>query len=337
MKARGISPPGVNSKNPRSKRGFLRFWGNVAYMLLAYIDEVGETGAFAGPEGKYSTSPAFGYAGFIIPATLAREFAAIFTHERNVLFKNELSEAPNPGVWEKKGADMFRPDTLKARPQHWRVMAHLISEVKKRDGYLFYYVDEKPLGTPKQTGMYSSKDFAEREAAAMRETLNRLARHANWKGEMMMVLMDQINEKARKQRTSEMYRHILGRATEHEEMRSLIEPPMHLDSVLSSNIQFADWVAAIVSRAVNYQLIFVSKYDWVSDEKVYERMRGSFTYESKMHYYQCSVKDVNHSGLFSRNRPLYPPIDGHLIGDARYSELLRKMKARAEKAKDRKN
>ena len=115
----------------------------------------------------------------------------------------------------------------------------------------------------------------------MRETLNRLARYAGWKGEMMMVLMDQINEKARKQRISDMYRHILGRATEHEEMRSLIEPPMHLDSELSSNIQFADWVAAIVSRAVDYQLLLTSRYDWVCDKKVYERMRGSFTYESK--------------------------------------------------------
>ena len=305
-------------------------------MLLAYIDEVGETGAFVGPEDRrYNTSPAFGYAGFIIPATLAREFAAIFTRERNILFKKELNAAPHPGSWEKKGADMFRPDTLKTRPQHWRVMAHLISEVTKRDGRLFYYVDEKQQGTPRQTGMHEKKDFAEREAAAMRETLNRLARYAGWKGEMMMVLMDQINEKARKQRISDMYRHILGRATEHEEMRSLIEPPMHLDSELSSNIQFADWVAAIVSRAVDYHLLLTSRYDWVCDKKVYERMRGSFTYESKMRYYQRDVKDINHSYLFSRDRPLYPPIEGHLIGDSQYGKLLRKMKAKAEKAHDR--
>lgn len=37
-------------------------------MLLAYIDEIGETGAFISREDpKFNTSPAFGYAGFIIP------------------------------------------------------------------------------------------------------------------------------------------------------------------------------------------------------------------------------------------------------------------------------
>lgn len=37
-----------------------------------------------------------------------------------------------------------------------------------------------------------------------------------------------------------MYAHILGRSSEHKEMRRIIEPPMHLDSELSTNIQFAD-------------------------------------------------------------------------------------------------
>ena len=37
-------------------------------MLIAYIDEVGEAGAFISKDhSNFNTSPAFGYAGFIIP------------------------------------------------------------------------------------------------------------------------------------------------------------------------------------------------------------------------------------------------------------------------------
>ena len=37
-------------------------------MLIAYIDEVGEPGAFVSYDhAKFKTSPVFGYAGFVIP------------------------------------------------------------------------------------------------------------------------------------------------------------------------------------------------------------------------------------------------------------------------------
>ncbi len=46
-------------------------------MLLAYIDEIGSSGAFVHPSHqRFSDSPAFGYGGFIIPEENAREFGA---------------------------------------------------------------------------------------------------------------------------------------------------------------------------------------------------------------------------------------------------------------------
>ena len=74
----------------------------------------------------------------------------------------------------------------------------------------------------------------------MREALNRVARHADSHGSNVMVIIDQINEKARAARLPIMYSHVLGRAVEFPEMRRIIEPPMHIDSVLSANIQFTD-------------------------------------------------------------------------------------------------
>jgi len=54
-------------------------------VLLAYIDEIGETGAFvARDHPRFNTSPAFGYAGFILPAANARTFGATFQRGRPV-------------------------------------------------------------------------------------------------------------------------------------------------------------------------------------------------------------------------------------------------------------
>lgn len=69
----------------------------------------------------------------------------------------------------------------------------LVSNVRRLGGSLFYYADEKPLGTPKQTSL----DTEARETAAMREALNRIARHADSQGKNVMVMIDQINEKTR--------------------------------------------------------------------------------------------------------------------------------------------
>lgn len=56
-------------------------------MLLAYIDEIGATGAFVNHDHeKYSDSPAFGYGGFILPV----ENALVFTRTNTVISKAGL-------------------------------------------------------------------------------------------------------------------------------------------------------------------------------------------------------------------------------------------------------
>lgn len=109
-------------------------------MLLAYIDEIGEPGAFVAKDHpKFNTSPAFGYAGFIIPADNARKFGMKMTEEKRTLFKSELKKAQHPGRWERKGASMFRPTTPADYPQYLRVFDALVEEVKKLNGFLFYH------------------------------------------------------------------------------------------------------------------------------------------------------------------------------------------------------
>lgn len=304
----------------------------INHMLLAYIDEIGETGAFvARDDRKFNTSPAFGYAGFIIPANEARHFGACFVDQKRALFRKEIEQAKHPGRWERKGADIFRKQTPELFPQHLRVFDALVNKARKLQGQLFYYADEKPIGTPKQTNVEPAK----RETAAMQETLNRIARHAESHGTNVMVMIDQINEKTRAERLPTMYSHILGRAADHQEMRRIIEPPMHVDSQLSANIQFADWIAACVSRAIAYQLVEDSPYEWVTDRHKLKSPFGAFTHESKLHLWQRAADDLHHSEIFRRERVLHPIPQGQLFANSADPRIFHKMKAAAERANAR--
>lgn len=138
----------------------------------------------------------------------------------------------------------------------------------------------------------------------MRETLNRLARAVDYNDESVLVMMDQINEKSRLQRLPTMYAHILGRASWHEEMRRIIEPPMHIDSALSANIQFADWICALVKRAIEYQLVYDSRYEWITLASELQAAYGAFTHESKLHLWQRSIEDIHHSAIMLNERPV---------------------------------
>ena len=294
-------------------------------MLLAYIDEIGETGAFVSKtDPRYKTSPAFGYAGFVIPAEKARQFGSIFVQEKRTLFATDLIGVENPGQWERKGADIFRPHTHTNYPQQIRVFNGLVQRALDLGAFVFFYADEKPLGTPGQTQL----DIEVRETAAMRETLNRLCSHAEHHDQNLMVLIDQINESQRAKRLPNMYGHILGRAAERQEMRRIIEPPMHVDSTLSANIQFADWIAAAITRAIEYQLIENSPYDWIPSRLA--SMRKSFTYESKLHFNNRAIVDLNKGDILDTRRSLFPPITGQRLSNSVDPAILRRMYGAAQ-------
>ncbi|BAQ21174.1 DUF3800 domain-containing protein [Corynebacterium glutamicum] len=183
------------------------------------------------------------------------------------------------------------------------MLGALLSKLRQLEGNLFYYSEEKPVGTPKETNC-GPNEFKEREQVSMRETLNRIARHADFNDQTVMVMMDQINEKSRKQRLPEMYAHIFGRATDYREMRRIIEPPMHIDSELSSNIQFADWVCALVKRGIEYQLVQDSRYEWIPKASQLQAAKGAFTHDSKLRLFERDVADLHHSEILFIERPV---------------------------------
>lgn len=236
-----------------------------------------------------------------------------------------MAASTKPAQWEKKGSQIFHQTTVDRFPQQIRVFAGLVHRLRSLGGHLFYYANEKPCGTPKQTKL----DTDAREHTAMRETLNRLARHADEQGHHLLVMMDQVNEKQRIERMPAMYAHMFGRPGDFEEMKRIVEPPMHIDSAVSSNIQFADWIAACVSRAIDYHLIETSNFGWITSGKV-DAVRGSFTHNSKVHLWNRSVGDIHHSDLFNRERPLYPRVKGQRVGEGIPEGFLRSLRAGAE-------
>lgn len=313
-------------------------------MLIAYLDEIGEPGGFISHEHpRFNTSPAFGYAGFIIRDDHARRFGAEVHYQKKTLFSSKLKKANSlpPEDWQKrlrklevKGSDYFRANTHERMKAHMRVFDSLVNELANLGGALFYYADEKLTGTEKQV----TYDRDSLEHGAMRETLNRLARHAENSKQQIFVIMDQVNESQRLVRAHQMYGHVFARQSDFPEMGRLIEPPMHLDSTLSPNIQFADWVAALVGKAVDYQLVENSKHEWVSEKgrlRFLETVNRPFTFESKLHFYERAISDLNHTEIFNKKRRKFP--DNYLEGiDDQTAEKMRRIAAATRRKENKK-
>lgn len=80
----------------------------------------------------------------------------LFSHNMRTLFKREYenSVSSGDGFFEIKGAAVFHKGTLASplAPAKFRVFDAMIENlIRNFDGRLFYYANEKPIGTDKQT------------------------------------------------------------------------------------------------------------------------------------------------------------------------------------------
>ena len=233
------------------------------------------------------------------PQRNSRKFGSIFVEEKRQLFSKRMAQSSDPDRWEAKVASVFRRRTPERAPQNVRVLKNLLRQLEELGGQVFYYADELPKGTPKQVRL----DREKVERSAMEQVLNRLCRTCDDRGGNVMFLMDAVGEEERARRAPNMYGHIFGRSREHPEMQRALEPPMHVDSQLSAGIQFADWIAAVVGRAIGYQLLGDDDFRWAG-ETVWPH-RHLVTHESKLHLLKGrSVEDIHSQDLFAWKRPL---------------------------------
>lgn len=269
-------------------------------MLIAYLDEFGHVGPYvADGHPKFGQHPVFGYGGFVIPASNARAMGAEFKRVKTSLFRTEIDKSSTPAQWERKGNEYFSTGSVTARPELIRSFRGIVRQLRAAGGQLFYYGDEKPRGTvaqTKRTAIDTTRD-------ALRETINRIASHAQYVNDDVLLLTDAITDKTRQELAAGMYAHIFGR--KREEMQRVVEAPLHIESKLNSGIQLADWICGLLGRASHFQLVKGSPFAWAANE-LRDAVQGGFTYESKLHL--LFGDEIHHSELFaltsSRNRPL---------------------------------
>ena len=291
-------------------------------MLIAYIDEVGEAGAFISKDHKrFNTSPVFGYAGFVIHEqhvhALSRDVAATKKKFYSFLY-GEGTEEPGDyaPTWERKGSDLLSKHAMgRAGRQEVVELRSLLARIPSRyGGKLFYFVREKPIGSPgqvwgKDTGNSWEAMREERTLECLGEAINRLCRHAEHEDQNILLFQDMINEKQRFHQVTRSYAHIYSRIKDHQEMLRILEAPACIDSELSTNIQCADWVAALIGRACDYQLVLNSSYRWVADSFIAD-LRGGFTYESTLQFHRRSIDNIHHIRILDRARPHLDSLTG---------------------------
>ena len=280
-------------------------------MLVAYLDEVAEVGAFVSKTHRnYNGWPAFGYAGFVISSNYVRAMSQCFTEKKRRLFAHLIPIEATAGTWERKGSDIFTPVAWDCYRRPIEGFRELVRFLCARGGRLFFYGEEKPLGTATERWGKDSRlqkqGLLEFKWGCLHQALNRLCTYAERHGENLIVIMDTENEKERVVQVQNSYAHVFNRAADpdHGEMRRLIESTMHVDSKLSANVQFADWVAAAVRRAFEYQLLEDSSFDWVPTA-FEDLMRRKPTIESKLYlsHSRGGVRDLHNSDIFARERP----------------------------------
>ena len=299
-------------------------------MLIAYIDEVGEPGAFVSYDHtKFKTSPVFGYAGFVIPEERVHDFSRQVMQTKKDFFSFLHPSENYTPTWERKGAELFQKGAMERAKGRREILAlrDLLEKLPSVGGSLFYFVREKAIGTPGQvwgsaSGSPETRSFIEeRTQKCLAEAINRLCTHADNKTQNILLFQDMINESQRKAQVARSYANIYARMKEHQEMRRILEAPAYIDSELSSNIQCADWIAALIGRACNYQLNPSSPYAWVGDT-FREQLRGSFTYESTLQFHERSMENIRHSELLSRSRPFFKLTSQLSEGDRRKLQLV---------------
>lgn len=314
-------------------------------MLIAYIDEVGEAGAYISKRHpNYNTSPVFGYAGFVVPEehvhALSRDVALTKQGFYSLLCGDNQEEREQyTPTWERKGSELLSKHAMgRAGRQEVVELRALLSRISGTYcGKLFYFVREKPIGSP---GQVWGKDVdnnwknkkEERTLECLSEAINRLCTYAEHEEQNILLFQDMINENERYQQVRRSYAHVYSRIREHQEMRRILEAPAYIDSELSTNIQCADWIAALIGRACEYQLIPGSSYKWVA-ETFYRYLHGHFTYESTLQFNMRSIDNIHNIKILDRARPALDSIAGMSPENLR---LLQKVHARTSAPTPRK-
>lgn len=227
-------------------------------MIVAYLDEFGHVGPYISTtHKKFKDHPLFGYAGIVLPEASIRPFGAKFERVKARQFRSEIIRTgKHPRRWEKKGAEMFTTDAYNKYPERVDFISDLADYMKKLGGRIFFYGEEKPVGTEKMTG----QSAADRTRAVLTESVRRLCRYADLRGENLTIFLDKGGPMPREEAITSLAQFIY--ASPNPSMKRIVEVPMELESHRYGAVQFADWMCAIASRATHFHFSDSGEFAW---------------------------------------------------------------------------
>lgn len=101
-------------------------------MLIGFFDEFGHSGPFVSrSDARYKSSPVFGLAGYVMPATEVRNFATFFLQLKQYMFAAELKQyQDNPATWEKKGNSFLNSKNMTKYPHLREGMSRMLNRLE---------------------------------------------------------------------------------------------------------------------------------------------------------------------------------------------------------------
>lgn len=212
-------------------------------IYILFLDEFGHIGPFVSrADRSYNQHPAFGLAGIILPQENTRGFATWFYQLKGNMFSKEIqASGVHPAAWEIKGSDVFKSKNIGKYRRVKEAGSRLIKQIDKRGGKIIYYGRQKYLVPEKAnaSGLYKT-------------VLSKIIRNANafceLKGENFMMILDEHTDRLRLIATAS--KTMFG----NNGAKRLIEPPLQVESHLYQTVQAADWIAALLTRHMAYEL-----------------------------------------------------------------------------------
>lgn len=228
-------------------------------MLLAYLDEFGHVGPFLSVDHeKFNDHPAYGYAGFVIPASKVRKFGGEFEFLKESLLSWEIKRAKaHPRRWEKKGSALLSVvNNTKYGPEINRTLARLSKRLNVLGGKVVFWGQMKPVGLESETNESSS----DRNVHALIQVVRNLCKYADKLDQDLMIFLDSVDSKPRLEAVSAIAGFIYKQSD--PALGRVLEVPMQLDSKYYGTTQYADWICALISRASLFHLTDDNRFEW---------------------------------------------------------------------------
>ena len=209
-------------------------------MFLVYLDEFGHIGPYLNRTSeKYSESPVFGLAGFMLPADRVRNFATWFFQRKCQLLKFDIDRSgEHPATWEKKGSSLYTIQNITKYRELRAFTNRLLSMIRNSGGKVIY------VGLHKQAAVEDHKPLR-LYLSVLKEIMKRLNQICEYDRQQQnfMIVMDEHQE--RQAILTEASREMFSRDNPR---RRLIEPPFQVESHRYQTVQAADWICGLIGR-----------------------------------------------------------------------------------------